>query len=360
MNTTIIVYRMLLIGIPSSMSSEIFYDYLRSHTCDRGLYNALLICPSKSSFDERAACAHLNLAGRLRRGRRKNKINVGAALVDFISKAFADAAKSTPFYMGKTTKELEWKPLGRVSCCPSMILEGSAHTMLSVSPLVERIEEKMRFRRHYGRQNYMQCRHSYLQDVFPKKERKNVTIKKSPFRGLRRVDTSTSSAGAHVDRDSQSSWRISSIIGTCEGNPLYLTTNSPFVAGLSTREIFSLLDFSFHHLCLGSIHTMSRLAASEVIIVTDVESSFALLQEKKITSILSTCHDTLPNTQIEWTVHPELKRSIEDLLFSTKAFCLATKEEAVTAIAHLYSNRGNTQVACKDKYGNLFLPCEKN
>lgn len=360
MNTTISLYRMLLIGIPLSMSNEIFYDYLRSHTCDRGLFNALLICSSDSCFNGRGACTHSNLAGRLRRGRKEKKVNVGAALVDFLSKAFADAARSTPFCMGKKTKKLEWKPLGRISCSPSTILESTAHTMLSVSPFLERNEAKIQFWRHYGRQIYMHYRYSDLPGVSPKKEKNSATGKKSSFRRLRRANASALSTRAHVDRDSQSSWRIISTSGTCEGNPLYLTTNSPFVAGLSAREIFFLLDFSFHHLCLGTIHSISRLAASEVIIVTDVESSFALLQKKRITSIPSICYGTLSKTEIEWTVHPKLKKSVEDLLFSTNAFCLATKTEAVTAIAHLYSNHENSQVARKDKYGNLFLPCEKN
>eukprot|EP00796_Vickermania_ingenoplastis_P005294 gene5294-3797_t len=88
-------YRVIVTGVPLHLSCDCFYDYLRAHTGDRGLYNALLIA-SSASVEPRS-------------GKRKN---VGAAFVDFCSKAHADAALRSPFCIGDA--QLQWKPIGRV------------------------------------------------------------------------------------------------------------------------------------------------------------------------------------------------------------------------------------------------------
>lgn len=357
-NTGIIAYRVLLTGIPVKMSCETFYDYLRSHVCDCGLYNALLICPPSRSVEEPVTRTRRSLIEAMKRKRKGKKANVGAALVDFVSKAFADAARSMPFRIGKYSHGLKWESLGFVSCLSTCIGHKNEQHMGYISLLADDNVERTLYGRNYGRQMYKLACRRYLATRSFSKEKKGKSNKKDMLPGIKYVGENhlSSTASSEASRVSDKEWKRKSSTRTFEDVEIFLSTPSLSCRRLSSVHLFSLFQSALRRLCLGSVHSIRRLAFDEAIITTDADTSAALHQKGQFLCHTSWLHDhRTGETVLQWFVHSSLKTPADNVFFCTDSFSLATKEETLAAIAHLYSIEDSTKVAYKDKYGNLLL-----
>lgn len=294
-------------------------------------------------------------------------MNVGAALVDFVSKAFAEAARNAPFCIGKDGECVQWKLLGSVCCSPTLFASGTAQTVIASSPLAAGCIEAVPFARNMGRQMYVRYRCRHIANASLKKVKYMGNQRKLSQPEIQYTRSTVFSQGAPVEITTHSSINNNSNRQKRRANcffsdsEVFLTTSSLSTESLSSKEVFFQFEFAFRRLCLGCVHSITRLAADEVIITTDADTSAALREKGRFSCYASSLQGcSSPSNEIEWVVHPVVKRPVESIFFNTRSFSLATKEETIVAVAQLHLPHRNAKSPFKDKYGNLFLPCNSS
>lgn len=350
----IIPYRVLLTEIPLSLSCEEFYDYLRAHTSDRGIYNALLLTPQQTAPEsspnpiEEAGQQSFSLTHKQFKVHQRN---IGAAYVDFFNRCYAEAAIRIPFLIGSA--QIKWKHIGRVYESTS----SHSSSILSTSGFQDRFRHAAR----QGRTGYLTWRRNIDRASNNEVEKRRKT---------EHEPTPISSEVATV------------FISLVKTKNQHNSDSYPTCQSINTENLFYLLQTTFQQLNLGFIHSIDRIAWDEIILSTDTDTAHALESQKYLEIPVPHSRsdkgqeDTteLPSHHVvTWRVSPlplekkNLARTL--LLFNQEKpiastsprenvnITLARKEEVVTIIAKLFESTSGKFIGSKDKYGNyLFSP----
>lgn len=359
-------YRVLATEIPLTLSCEEFYDYLRAHTGDRGLYNALLLTPQQTGNEDHSNSSTVDFSrpslSPVKNIAKDNRRNIGAAYVDFVSKSYAEAAMRIPFSIGTTL--VKWRTIGRV-------YETSSYRPSS-SPSTPGFQDRFRHAAQRGRIAYLSCkRRVEIVDLNGEKKRRKTEQE------LFNSDSSNMSS-VFISALQSKNQNHSDVLKYCENIP--------------TEHLFCLIQTALQQLHLGFLHSIERIAADEIILFTDADTARAL--EEQMVLRFSLTHPILPTDQglilkqttppsrfITWTVSPSSlkKKTIAEMLLlsstqplqtaaptpiirtnstssSAPNLSLARKEEVVRTIARLFESSHGKTIGFKDKYGNYYFP----
>lgn len=303
------LYRVLLTGIPLSLSPERFYDYLRSFVGDEGVYNALLVTGISDEQEPN----------------RTKKRNVGAALVDFVSKGVAESAMSSPFRIGSTI--VQWKSLGRVQVTLARLNDSGGPEQDNMTSSVT----------GKGRHMYASHRHHASHS-----RQSTSSRRESPKLHVTVKDYSRS---------------------------VYLTRKEEKGDGcpLDPCQLFSSLQSFLRRKGLGYIISMNVLSPSDVIIHTDADTAQSLVEDQRLHLPYSP-EGEHSRYHLTWTAHSRCKSSINihavrdhpagsnGGVTAHHNFTHVPLEGLLVAMGRVHSVTRGTCASFRDPYGNIIFP----
>lgn len=327
-------YRTLLTGIPLTMCLETFYDHLRVWTLTDALhedtdilYNALLLSTSPQ------VSAHMTAA--LSTGTSSSfppaatAVNVGAAVVDFVSKEAADRAmRAAPKLLA--TSEVTWHHVGSV-----IAAEGSTAAGRRTAAREARVEGRRAYAttakhvkkaiqaRYAGRRS-----HPPAAIFLPSPQSRDL---ERPFVG-----------GA---LPTQSSATDEVTISLTASNPSH---GIPTTCA-TTGDTFDAFSQALRRQGLGPLHGMQCLAPQEVHLLVNWHTAAALHQVGELTT-------TTADSPIRWIIHHEPRPIVplEEAL-SVGNLQLSSKADVLSAVAGMMARTSGRYGALRDAYGNLLL-----